>query len=112
MSEDLTFSMMVDSQLSEMQLQGVLLNGLSGASATGGYIEYRQNILKIERNSLHNANKASLKDSNAWMHYRYCVNVFPRGKISLAEQRSVASDILAALDEAGIHPEFVSEFEL
>jgi len=112
MSEDFTFSMMIDSQLSETQLTGLLLTGLADASATGGYIEYRQNILKIERNSLYDASKASLKDDKAWMHYRYCVNAFPKGNTSLAEQRSVASDVLAALGEAGINPEFVAEFEL
>ena len=112
MSEDFTFSMMIDSQLSESQLTGLLLDGLTGASATGGYIEYRENVLKIERNSLHDASKAMLNDDTAWMYYQYCVNVFPQGNTSLAEQKSVASDVLAALAEAGINPEFVSEFEL
>lgn len=112
MSEDLTFSMMIDSQLSESQLVGLLLDDLVDARATGGYIEYRQNVLKIERNSLHDPSKATAASDNDWMYYRYCLNAFPKGDACIAEQRSVASDILAALGKSGINPEFVSEFEL
>lgn len=112
MSEDLTFSMMINSQLTESQLAGLLLDDLADARATGGYVEYRQNVVKIERNSLHDASKAAATSDKAWMYCRYCLNAFPKGDTSVTEQRAVASDIIAVLVKAGINPEFVAEFEL
>jgi hypothetical protein len=112
MSEDFTFSMMIDSPLSELQLMRLLLEGLVEARSTGGYIEYRQNVLKIDRNSLHDAGKASHSNDSSWMYYPYSLNAFPKGDTTVAQQRAVAHDVLAALGKAGIKPEFVSEFEL
>lgn len=112
MSEDFTFSMMIDSQLSELQLMQVLLDGLAGARSVGGYIEYRHNVLNIERNSLRDAGKASAQNDKAWMYYPYSLNAFPKGAATIAEQRSIASDVLIVLGKAGMKPEFVSEFEL
>jgi hypothetical protein len=112
MSDDLTFSVMIDSQQGESDLMRMLLDGLAGAQRLGGYIKYRRNVLKLERNSLHDEVKASARDDKSWMYYRYSLNVFPEGEISLVEQKSAASSVLAMLDEAGVNPEPVSEFEL
>jgi hypothetical protein len=113
MSEDFTFAVMIDSELTERQLVHLLLNGLAGAMPAGGhYIEFRQNILSIEPNSLHDARKASAQDGEAWKYYRYCLSVFPKSDANVADQKSVATCILAAFHDAGMSPELVAEFEL
>ena len=112
MSDDLTFSVMIDSQLHESELMRMLLDGLAEAQQLGGYIKFRRNVLKLERNSLHDEVKASARNDKAWMYYRYSLNVFPEGETSLVEQKSVARSVLAMLGETGLNPELVSEFEL
>ena len=112
MPDDLTFAVMIDSQLGESELLRMLVDGLAEARLFGGYIKYRRNVLKLERNSLHDEVKASTRDDKSWMYFRYSLNVFPEGETSLVEQKSLASSVLAMLDEAGLTPELVSEFDL
>ena len=112
MSEDLTFSIMIDSDLGEEELMSIILKNLASSKQVGGYIKYEGNILKFEKNSLHDRMKALERNEKSWMYYKYSLSVFPDSNVILDGQRAIAFRIMRVLDEAGTNPELVSEFEL
>lgn len=112
LSDDLTFSIMIDTDLNEAELIGFVLKGLVAAEQVGGYIKYERNVLKFEKNSLYDKERALEGNEKSWMYYRYSLSVFPVGNVALEDQRAAASRIIDILNEAGAKPEIISEFEL
>jgi hypothetical protein len=106
--EDLTFSVMIDSELGELELIQAMVGNLAGSQRVGGYVRYEKNVLKLEKNSLYDAQKAQERNNESWMYYRYSLSVFPEGEVTLVLQRKVASEIVSALGKEGASAELVA----
>jgi len=112
LSEDLTFAVMVDSPLDEARLVDAVTRHLHGAERAGGYVRYGKNIIRSERNSLHDETRVLERSSKSWKYYRYSLSVFPEGAVTLEGQKEVVSEILAAIRDGGMLAELVAEFDV
>jgi hypothetical protein len=112
LSKDLTFSVMIDSPLDEAQLLDAVTRRLHEAERVGGYVRYKNNMIKPERNSLHDRAKVLERDNKSWKYYKYSLSVFPEGNVTLEGQKKVASEILIAVRGSDMPAELVAEFDV
>ena len=109
MAEDLTFSLMIKTNETEASLINLLTANLEGAERVGGYIKYSANVINLERNSLHDEDKASRHGGDSWLYYPYNLNVFPVGDATREGQIDLANKLQKILHTAGASIEIVSE---
>ena len=110
---------MIDTRLSEAELFRALVDGLSNTEQVGGYIKYKNNVLKLDINSMHDDKIVAERNERSWMYYRYELVVFIGGQsafsddnAALVHQREVALNIITLPQKLGATIEFVAEFEL
>ncbi len=109
---DLNFAVMIESAKNEDQLIELVLGRLDGATRTGGYIQYKNNVLVFRTNTRGDELDMHRNAADAWMYYAHELSAFSVSPSTLEVQRSIAGELMSAFRQDGALVELVAEFEL
>lgn len=105
---DLSFTIFVDSSESEEFLLVLLVDRLTGAVRDRGYLRVGCNVMKFEKNLDYDEGQRDQTD--AWLHFRYCLDVFPVEATSLKDQTEVAAQLMDVIEASGARGYLASDF--
>ena len=108
---DPRFELYVDIQLSEDELQQLVLSQLDGSEQERGYVLKGPNVIAFEENTCHDPSRCD-DGEDAWEYYRQQCYAFPIRPTDIAAQQKLALELQRIFQASGAKTWFAAEFEL